>query len=95
MSTTTIRLSDDLKARVVSAAEQSGLSAHGFILEAVAEKTAQVEARAAFHALATQRLAAFARTGRSVPFEDMQRYVSAKVAGQPAKPPRARKTAVR
>ena len=38
MPTTTIRLSDELKARVASAAERAGTSPHNFILEAIAEK---------------------------------------------------------
>jgi predicted transcriptional regulator len=58
MSTTTIRLPDDLKARVVAAAERAGTSAHGFILEAIAEKAAAAELRADFAALADERHAA-------------------------------------
>jgi predicted transcriptional regulator len=45
MSTTTIRLPDELKARVALAAEQAGTTAHQFILQAIAEKTAQAELR--------------------------------------------------
>jgi len=46
MSTTTIRLPEDLKARVAAAAKRAGTSTHGFILEAIAEKTAQEGQRA-------------------------------------------------
>ena len=35
MSTTTIRLEDDLKARVAAAAERAGVTAHAFILDAI------------------------------------------------------------
>ena len=42
MSTTTIRLPENLKARVARAAERSGTSAHSFILEAIAEKADHV-----------------------------------------------------
>jgi predicted transcriptional regulator len=41
MSTTTIRLPDELKARVARAAKRAGTTAHGFIVEAIAEKTGQ------------------------------------------------------
>lgn len=41
MPTTTIRLPEDLKARVAAAAKRSGTTAHGFILEALTEKTKQ------------------------------------------------------
>ena len=49
MSTTAIRLSEELKARVARAARRTGTTVHGFILEAIAEKTDQVERRADFH----------------------------------------------
>ena len=49
MSTTTIRLPKDLKARVAKAAERAGTTAHSFILEAIAEKADQAERRADFH----------------------------------------------
>ena len=38
MSTTTIRLPEPMKARVQKAAEQAGMTAHSFILEAISEK---------------------------------------------------------
>ncbi len=59
MSTTTIRLPEDLKARVAAAADRAGKTAHGFILEAIAEKAANEEQRAAFNDLADQRYAQF------------------------------------
>src|SRR3546814_20149299 len=38
MSTTTIRLPDELKARIAEAAKRAGTTSHNFILEAIAEK---------------------------------------------------------
>ncbi len=49
MSTTTIRLPDDLKARLAAAAERAGTTSHNFILQAIAEKTELEEQRQAFH----------------------------------------------
>ena len=43
MSTTTIRLPEDLKERVSQAADRAGTTAHGFILEAIAEKAEREE----------------------------------------------------
>jgi predicted transcriptional regulator len=63
MTTTTIRLPEDLKARVATAAKRAGTTAHGFILEAIAEKTQQAELRADFDEVAEQRYARVA--GRS------------------------------
>jgi predicted transcriptional regulator len=49
MSTTTIRLPEDLKARVTAAAKRAGTTSHNFILEAIAEKADQEERRGDFH----------------------------------------------
>ncbi|NCT87817.1 CopG family transcriptional regulator [Stenotrophomonas acidaminiphila] len=38
--TTTIRLPDELKARIAEMAKETGMTPHGFILEAIAEKAA-------------------------------------------------------
>ena len=37
MTTTTIRLPDELKARIAKAAKQAGTTSHNFILEAIAD----------------------------------------------------------
>ena len=66
MSTTTIRIEDDLKARVAAAAQQMGKSAHAFIVDALAERVEQVEQEAAFHALADERWANIRTTGKTV-----------------------------
>ena len=58
MSTTTIRMPEELKARVAAAAKRCDTSTHGFILEAIAEKAAQEELRADFDAVAERFVAA-------------------------------------
>ncbi|MBS0576641.1 MAG: DUF1778 domain-containing protein [Proteobacteria bacterium] len=91
MSTTTIRLPEELKARVAKAAEAAGTSAHNFILEAIAEKAEQAERRADFFAVAERRWAEFLETGESIPWEEARGYFKARVAGKDAKRPVARK----
>lgn len=93
MPTTTIRLPEELKARVAAAARSEGTTAHGFILEAIAEKAAQVERQAEFDAQAEERYAALVRTGESIPWADMRRYLEARAQGDNARPPVARKLA--
>jgi len=93
MSTTTIRLPDDLKARVAAAAKRAGTTAHGFILEAIAEKTAQAENRADFTAEAEARYANIIATGETIPWSEMREYLKARAAGQDAPLPSARKLA--
>lgn len=87
MSTTTIRIPDELKVRLSRIAEQEGTSTHGFILEAIAEKADAVERRQAFHAEALQRLARMRETGMGISWEDMQRYLDARMAGEDVPPP--------
>ena len=62
MSTTTIRIPDELKARVAAVAEQAGVTSHSFILQASGE-TQQEELRRDFEnekryakIIATERL---------------------------------------
>ena len=93
MSTTTIRLPDDLKSRVTVAAKRAGTTAHGFILEAIAEKTERAEHRADFDAVAEDRYAGIAATGKTIPWQEMRAYLEARMAGKATKRPVARKLA--
>ena len=93
MSTTTIRLPDDLKARVADAAKRAGTTAHGFILEAISEKTRQAEQRADFNSVAEGRYAEIVASGKTIPWAVMRKYMEARVAGADVKPPNARKLA--
>ncbi|MDO9244144.1 MAG: CopG family transcriptional regulator [Rhodocyclaceae bacterium] len=91
MSTTTIRLPEDLKARVVAAARRSNTTAHAFILEAIAEKAAQEDLRAAFDAVAENRHAGIVASGKTIPWQEMRGYLEARLVGKAAKRPIARK----
>lgn len=93
MSTTTIRLPEDLKARVAAAAKRAGTSTHGFILEAIAEKARQDELHADFDAVAEDRYARIASSGETIPWEEMRGYLEERLAGKMAKRPQARKLA--
>ncbi|MGQ0658224.1 MAG: type II toxin -antitoxin system TacA 1-like antitoxin [Chromatiales bacterium] len=93
MSTTTIRLTADLKARIAAAAERAGKTPHGFILEAIAEKTDREERHQEFIGIAEQRYARIVATGKTVPWSEMHRYLAARASGKRAKRPVARKLA--
>ncbi len=93
MSTTTIRLSEELKARVARAARRAGTTPHGFILEAIAEKADQAERRAGFQDEAERRYAALAASGKAIPWSEMRRYLEDRIAGRAAARPAARKLA--
>lgn len=93
MSTTTIRLPEELKELVATVARAEGVSAHAFIVQAVAEKAGQAKARNEFHAVARERSAEIARTGKTVSLAEMRKYALDVAAGRPAKRPKARKLA--
>ena len=90
MSTTTIRIPDDLKARVAAAAGRAGTTPHNFILEAIAEKA---ERRAEFDAEAEERYTRIVESGKTITWSEMRRYLEGRVTGKAAKPPSVRKLA--
>ena len=91
MSTTTIRLPVALKARVAEAARRSGMTTHGFILAAIAEKTEADQRRAEFEHVAEARHQGIVASDRTIPWGEMRRYMQARTAGKKAKKPSARK----
>lgn len=91
MSTTTIRIPDELKARLSRIAEQEGTSTHGLILEAIAEKADALEQRQAFHEEARERHEHYLATGESIPWEEMRDYLRRRVRGEDVQPPAARR----
>ena len=93
MSTTTIRLPEDLKTRVAVAAKRAGMTAHGFILDAIAEKTKQEELSADFDEVAEDRYARIVASGKTIPWQEMRGYLEERLAGKAVKRPAARKLA--
>ena len=93
MSTTTIRLPEELKARVAAAAKRAGTTTHSFILEAIAKKTEQDDLRANFDVVAEERYARIAATGKTVPWQEMRGYLEDRLVGKEVKRPVARKLA--
>ena len=93
MSTTTIRLPDDLKARVAAAAKRSGKTAHSFILEAIAEKADDAERRSDLHEAAEKRYAGIGASGKMIPWSEMRSYLQGRIAGRKSRRPVAKKLA--
>lgn len=91
-ATTTVRLPEALKSRVARAARRAGTTPHGFILEAISEKAIEAERKHALHALADERFAAIARTGKTLPWQGVRKHLETLATGG-LKPRRAtRKT---
>jgi predicted transcriptional regulator len=93
MSTTTIRLPDDLKDRVARAAERAGTTPHAFILAAIAEKAEVEERHNDFHDTAEQRYAEIVASGQTIPWSEMRTYLEERLAGKTPVRPAARKLA--
>ena len=87
MSTTTIRLSKELKAKVARAAERAGQTPHSFIVDAIAEKADLEEQRASFIETAEQRYARIVASGKTLGWSDMRQYLERRLArARPVKP---------
>jgi predicted transcriptional regulator len=91
MSTTTIRLEEELKARVAAAAERAGTTAHAFILDAIAQTVEQAELDEQFHRIADERWAKLLDTGKTIPWDDAKIYLEARARGERPRKPIARK----
>ena len=85
MSTTTIRIDDELKARIALAAERAGKTAHGFILDAISRTVEDAELEDRFHLLADERWHKAQVTGKAIAAEDMHAYLDTRAQGKPAK----------
>lgn len=84
MSTTTIRLPDELKERISAIAERTGTTTHNFMLQAIAEKAAQEELLAEFDSEADLRFARFAANGKAIPWNGIRKYLDRRIAGKEA-----------
>ncbi len=91
MSTTTLRLPDELKARLARLAEAEGTSSHALMVEMLAEAARQREARAAFEAEAQRRWKKMVRTGEYLELDDLRSYAKALARGERPAPPGVRR----
>ncbi|MBC7636933.1 MAG: ribbon-helix-helix protein, CopG family [Acetobacteraceae bacterium] len=90
MTTTTIRIEDELKARVAAVASRAGKSTHAFILDAIAETVERVEQEDALHRIADERWADILATGQTVNWDDTKAWLGARSRGEKPPKPAAR-----
>jgi predicted DNA-binding protein len=91
MTTTTIRLEEDLKSRVTAAAERAGTTTHAFILEAIERTVEEVEEEEEAHRIADDRWASLLQTGKTVAWGEAKTYAEARARGERPRKPAARK----
>ena len=82
MATTSLKLSDELKARAQAAADRNGLSPHAFMLQAIEQATSNAELRADFIADALAARKHMRETGIAYAAEDVHEYIRARIRGE-------------
>lgn len=91
MPATTLKLSDELKARVTTLARDAGRSPHAFMIDAIERQTLLAERRKAFVASALASREETLRTGSAYDAKDVHAYFAARAEGKPARRPRLKR----
>ena len=79
MATTTLKLPEELRARVAAVIEGTGQSAHAFMVEAIERQTRLAEQRRSFVADALAAREDAGRSGMGYPAGEVHRYMQARV----------------
>ena len=87
-SSTTLKLSDDLKKRIAPLAESAGKTPHAWMVDALETQATLAERRKAFVADARAAEKEVEKHGLVHRAEDVHRYVLARIAGKKARRPR-------
>ena len=87
MSTTSLKLPDELKQRAVNAAQELGISPHAFMVDAIRQAAHAVEQRAAFVTHARQARQEMLENGDGYAADDVRAYLRRRLeGGQAVKP---------
>jgi len=81
MATTSLKLPDALKERVIKLAESAGKTPHAFMVEAIATETERIEEDRAFMARAIEAKKHYDKTGIGYDVDDVHAYLRAKIQG--------------
>jgi len=81
MSTTSIKLSDELKQRAIAAAEHQGLSPHAFMVQAIEQAAAAAERRASFVNDALAAREQMLKSGKGYEAGEVHSYLKSRIAG--------------
>ena len=81
MSTTSLKLSEELKQRVVAIAERQDVSPHAFMINAIEQAATAAERRAAFVGEAQAAREQMLATGKGYDAKEVHAYLKARIAG--------------
>lgn len=87
-ATTTLKLPDDLKARIATAARQAGKSSHAFMLEALQMQTELAERRREFVQSALLAEQEVAQYGLVYDADEVFSHIRDRLAGRPTQAPK-------
>jgi predicted transcriptional regulator len=90
MSTTSLKLPDDVKERAAAAAKRRGVTPHAFMVEAIRSAAAAAERRAEFVSEAVSARDAMMKTGAGYRAADVHAYLRARTRGESAPKPKAK-----
>lgn len=90
MSTTSLKLPEDVKELAVAAAERLGITPHAFMVEAIRIAVANAEKRAQFVASAVAAREDAVASGKGYAAEEVHAYARARARGQSATKPKAK-----
>lgn len=81
MATTSLKLPDALKERVIKLAEIAGKTPHAFMVEAIATETERIEEDRALLARAIEAKKHYDETGVGYDVDEVHAYLRAKIQG--------------
>ena len=90
MSTTSLKLPEEVKQLAVAAAKQRGVTPHAFMVDAIRLAATAAERRAEFVADAEKSRAETLRTGKGFTALDVHAYMRLRAQGKSAAKPKAK-----
>jgi predicted transcriptional regulator len=91
MSTTSLKLPDELKQRAIVAAEQRGVSPHAFMVDAIEQAAKAAEARQSFVNRALAAREDMLKTGEGFDGDEVHTYIRSRLAGRNPERPTLKK----
>jgi predicted transcriptional regulator len=91
MSTTSLKLPDELKQRAIVAAEQRGVSPHAFMVDAIEQAAKAAEARQSFVNRALAAREDMMKTGEGYDGDEVHTYIRSRLAGRNPERPTLKK----
>lgn len=90
MSTTSLKLPEDVKELALAAAKHQGVTPHAFMVDAIRAAAVAAEKRASFVNDALAAKAEALQSGQAYSADQVHAYIRDKAAGKPAVKPKAK-----